>query len=450
MYEKLMREAKELYDAAMALREQFAGNDVPADAATKINEMLDQVEAKRDQANTIKRMNSMGPMFQSDPMPITSGGQEPEYPTSPAILNAGVKGLGNFVGVQELPVTPFNVEDARGYDPDRMAKHYLATLLFWKYGEKNFDKVLRSLPKEFAPFAAEMKDLATSQGATGGYLVADTLLARVVEIQASSMAMRRLATVLPPIPGGSTIFPSEESALSDPEWTTEVGTGSDDTVAPFGQKGLTPHPIAKRIKISRTLLRAAGLLDVEAWVLNRLARKFNYSEENAFINGTGAQQPEGLLVNSGISSVSTAASNTLGADDIINWAYSLGDAYAARAQILCNRSFIRKVRLLKGTDNNYLWQPGLAQGSPPTILDWAYNTSDFYPTGLTADAFDDNALVATIGDFSFYWVVDSLNFEVQRLEELYAASNQVGFIGRKETDGMVVDSNAFVHLKILA
>ena len=57
--------------------------------------------------------------------------------------------------------------------------------------------------------------------------------------------------------------------------------------------------------------------------------------------------------------------------------------------------------------------------------------------------------MATIGDFKAgYWIQDSLNFTVQRLEELYAETNQVGFIGRKETDGMVVNADAFRNLKV--
>jgi HK97 family phage major capsid protein len=147
----------------------------------------------------------------------------------------------------------------------------------------------------------------------------------------------------------------------------------------------------------------------------------------------------------------------LAADDVVNWAYTLDARYMRGARILCNQAFIRKVRLMRsdagagaGT-GDYLWQPGLQQGAPSMILDFAYELSTSYPTGLDGnDAYEDNALVATIGDFQFYWIVDALMLEVQRLEELYAETNQVGFIGRKETDGMPVKADAFRHLKIKA
>lgn len=446
-HKEIMEKARKLYAEAMELREQYAGNDIPQAEAEKIGNLLDQVENLRDQADQAKRFDALNSEFEQAAEDISFGGQKANDALEAIYVSNDIKVLAQAAGFpeSEIKVSPMDLE-RNDYDPNRDVKVRIATLLLWKYGEKNMHKFLTS---KAGRQVLELKDLATQPGGAGGYAVADTMLRKLVELQAATIAMRQISQVLPPIPGGSVIAPSEEAELSDPEWTSEVGTGSDDVVEPFGQRLLAPKPLAKRIKVSRTLLRAATLIDVEGFVLSRLNRKFSEAEENAFINGTGANQPFGLLL-AGITAVETAASNTLAADDIINWAYTLPDAYAGAAKILANRSFIRKTRLLKGTDNNYLWQPGLAAGSPPTILDWPYVTSDKYPTGLTADAYDDNALVATIGDFSYYWIVDSLNFEVQRLEELYAATNQVGFIGRKETDGMVVAVDAFRNLKIKA
>ena len=94
--------------------------------------------------------------------------------------------------------------------------------------------------------------------------------------------MRRISNVLPPVPSGTVIVPTEDTDLSDPEWTTEVGTAPNDTVEPFGRRNLTPHPLAKQVKVSRPLLRAGALIDVESWVLGKLSRKFDEAEENGY------------------------------------------------------------------------------------------------------------------------------------------------------------------------
>ena len=53
-----------------------------------------------------------------------------------------------------------------------------------------------------------------------------------------------------------------------------------------------------------------------------------------------------------------------------------------------------------------------------------------------------------LGDFSYYHTADALDFGIQRVSELYAETNQTGFIGRLETDGMPVLEEAFVRVKL--
>ena len=74
-----------------------------------------------------------------------------------------------------------------------------------------------------------------------------------------------------------------------------------------------------------------------------------------------------------------------------------------------------------------------------------------FDDGLDAnDAWEASAKIAVIGDFQYYWIVDSLNFTLQRVDELYAETNEVGFIGRKEADGQAVLAEAFYALKVKA
>jgi HK97 family phage major capsid protein len=45
-------------------------------------------------------------------------------------------------------------------------------------------------------------------------------------------------------------------------------------------------------------------------------------------------------------------------------------------------------------------------------------------------------------------IADALSMQIQRLNELYAETNQVGFIGRLGTDGAPVLEEAFVRVKL--
>ena len=63
------------------------------------------------------------------------------------------------------------------------------------------------------------------------------------------------------------------------------------------------------------------------------------------------------------------------------------------------------------------------------------------------NTFTDGLYGGMIADFKNYWIAESLSLEIQRLVELYAETNQVGFIGRQELDGMPVLAEAFVRIK---
>ena len=64
--------------------------------------------------------------------------------------------------------------------------------------------------------------------------------------------------------------------------------------------------------------------------------------------------------------------------------------------------------------------------------------------------FTENLYIGMLGDFANYWIADALDMTMQRLVELYAATNQVGFISRFESDGMPVLEEAFVRVKLTA
>ena len=69
--------------------------------------------------------------------------------------------------------------------------------------------------------------------------------------------------------------------------------------------------------------------------------------------------------------------------------------------------------------------------------------SEFAPNTFTAGQY-----VGIIGDFSYYYIVDALDMQLLRLNELYAETNQIGYIARKEGDGMPVLKNAFARVQL--
>ena len=118
--------------------------------------------------------------------------------------------------------------------------------------------------------------------------------------------------------------------------------------------------------------------------------------------------------------------------------YSLKAQYRRQAKWIFSREAIKMIRKLKDGEGNYLWRAGISSDRPDTILDLPFGESEYCPNTFTSGQY-----VGIIGDFSFYWIVDALDMQVAVLSELYAESNQTGYIGRKETDAMPVIAEAF-------
>jgi HK97 family phage major capsid protein len=286
----------------------------------------------------------------------------------------------------------------------------------------------------------------------GGFLVApQQFVAALIQAVDDMVAVRGLATVQQISQAESLGIPTLDTDLGDAEWTSEIGTGSQDDALRFGKRELRPNPIAKRIKASRTLLRRATI-SPEQIIRERMAYKFGVTQEKAFWTGDGNKKPLGMFTASpdGIPTsrdVQTGSATNFTGDGLIDAKYTLKPQYWSKAQWAFHRDAIKRIRKLRddtggaGT-GNYLWQPGLTADRPDTILELPYQVNEFIPSTFTTGQY-----VGLLGDFSYYWIVDSLQMEVQRLVELYAETNQVGFIGRMETDGMPVLAEAFVRLK---
>ncbi len=301
--------------------------------------------------------------------------------------------------------------------------------------------------------ADQMRALQVTPDEQGGFLVPpQQFIADLIKFVDDNVPLRPLATVQQLTEAESLGVPSLETDIDDHDWTTELATGTDDTAMKFGKREFRPHPLAKRIKVSNTLLRRSSI-SAEQIVRERLGYKYAVTTEKAYMTGNGASRPLGIFTASA-DGVSTGRDKAIGAagaiplttatsDQLIDAKYFLKEAYWRRARWLFHRDLIAIMRKLKDGDGNYLWVPGLAGGRPDTIIDIPFVTSEFAPNTISATAY-----VGVLADFSFYWIVDSLEFQIQRLVELYAEANQVGFIGRYEGDGMPVLEEAFVRLQV--
>lgn len=318
---------------------------------------------------------------------------------------------------------------------------------------KAFDTYLRT---GYAPPQYQASLQADSDPAGGSLIAPIQFVNDVLKKVRDLVFIRQLATVRTVVQAQSLGVPTLENDPADSDWTSELATGNEDTAMNVGRREWHPHPLAKLIKLSNKLIRltAGGAQDL---VMERLAYKFAVTEEKGFIAGSGASQPLGVFTASA-SGISTARDVNTGntatamtADGLIEAKYKLKAPYQQDRSCawLFHRDGVKAVRKLKDTNGQYLWSPsGLGQASLATdkvdrILEVPFFMSEYAPNTFTTGLY-----VGIIGAWSYYWIADALDFTVQRLLELYAATNQVGYIGRKETDAMPVFEEAFARVTL--
>lgn len=297
--------------------------------------------------------------------------------------------------------------------------------------------------------AAELRALQAGTDTEGGFIVApQQFVAELIKFVDNIVFIRSKARVLQVTGAQSLGIPSLDADIDDADWTSELATGNEDTGMKFGKRELFPHPLAKRIKVSKKLLRVA-VLPIEELVMQRLGYKFSVSQEKAYMTGSGRQQPLGIFTasNDGIPTgqdVSTGNTNaSMTFDGLINTKMSLKSQYWNKGEWIFHRDAIKQMLKLKDGEGRYIWQQSIAADKPDTLLQRPINISEYAPNTFTTGKY-----VGMFGDLSFYWIADALDMQVQRLTELYAETNQDGFIGRLESDGMPVLAEAFARVTL--
>lgn len=433
--EMLEQRAKHIADArAIKERADTEKRDMSAEDLGQFNTLLDQADKIDKDVKAREAVEARDRRLADAEASLRDSRGRRTEPNEPGNTSPG-RGAGNEPREFRYRQRQSGVERILTLAGARAGDEYRASFRRWLGGSQLSGQELRAL----------QADVDTE----GGFLGApQQMVAELIKSVDDAVPFRQFATVHTLAKAQNLGSPTLDTDVDDAAWTSELATGSEDTALRFGKRELNPSPLAKRIKISRKLIRTS-VLDIEALVRERFAYKFGTTQEAAFMTGTGANQPLGVFTAhaDGIpTSRDVSTSNTTTAitgDNLIEVKYSLKSAYLAKARWLFHRTAMKNIALLKDGEGQYLWRQGLVGGEPDTILGLPVTPSEWAPSTFTTGLY-----VGLLGDFSKYWIAESMNMEMQRLDELYAETNQVGFIARAELDGMPVLAEAFTRVKL--
>ena len=283
-----------------------------------------------------------------------------------------------------------------------------------------------------------------------GYLVApEKFVMELIKELDNELFFRRMAKVLPPLKGAHSLgYPKRTARMARAVRGTEIQAPTADTTLAFGKREFKPSPATAEILISRTLMRNAP--EVDGIVRAELLFAFLEMLEVEYMSGSGANgECLGVFIASadGISTTRDFATGNTASeikfDGLFEAKYGIKSQYQPRLQWIFHRDAIKQIAKLKDGEGQYLWQPSVVADQPDRLLGKPVNMSEYAPNTFTTGLY-----VGILGDFSNYWIVESLAMEIQVLTELYARTNQIDYIGRLETDGMPVLEECFARVKL--
>ncbi|HYW14981.1 MAG TPA: phage major capsid protein [Allosphingosinicella sp.] len=301
----------------------------------------------------------------------------------------------------------------------------------------------------------ELKAMAGTTEAAGGYAVPEELDSEIARLLTSISPIRAIANV---VRVGSSGYRKLVTAGGTPSgWVSETagrpetGTPSFIEVAPpFGE--LYANPAA-----SQAMLDDAAF-DVEAWLASEIATEFARAEGSAFVAGNGVNRPKGFLASptsaqgdhvrafGTLQYLATGSAGGFGADPadkLIDLVQSLRPPYRQGAAFVMNSATASAIRKFKTVDGAFLWQAGLVSGQPDTLLGYPVVEAEDMPD-VAADS-----LSVAFGNFRAGYLIAERT-ETQILRDPYTNKPFVHFYATKRVGGQVANSEAIKLLKFAA
>ena len=282
--------------------------------------------------------------------------------------------------------------------------------------------------------------LSVGEDTEGGYTVPDEFERKLIQALEENNIFRQLATVIR-TNSGTRKIPIANDTM-EAQWIDE-GEEIPETNTKFGQTTLSAYKLGTMIKISNELLHDSAF-DLASYIAARFGVCMGNAEERAFFTGDGDKKPLGILADVGGAElgVTAEAEDLVTFDEIFDLYYSLKSPYRRQAQFVCNETLLLQLMKLKDKNDNYIWKPSLDVAKPDTILGRPIRTSSFMPGIAKGEK------VLLFGDLKNYWVADRQNRTFRRLNELYARTDQVGFLTTQRVDGRLILPESVKVLKM--
>jgi len=272
-----------------------------------------------------------------------------------------------------------------------------------------------------------------SQISTGGALIMPMFVSELETALLAYGGIRSHATVIRTSKSTEIPYPTLNSTSLSATIVGESGSVSASSIT-FGQVKVRAHKYTPgHFPVSRELLRDSEF-DMGAILGSVMGESIGRGQAAHFISGTGASQPMGILT-AATSGATSAAATAITIADMRNLIKSLDPAYRPGSAFLMHDNTVIALSELVGGDGQYLWKRDVAGQIPSTFDGYPILIDNSMASSLTA-----SSKPVAFGQFKKYLIRDVNTIRIQRLNELYALTDQDSFVAFMETDANLLNA----------
>lgn len=315
---------------------------------------------------------------------------------------------------------------------------------------KSFHGFIRGIkPSDLSPEERALYNEALRRGqvvgtdSAGGYLTPENFSTEIIKTMKYYGGMMEAAKILNTNEGNPFHMTTRDATSMKAVLIAEATAASTASLT-FGRKTLDAFKYTTNVFTVSNELIQDSIVSAEQEIIEVSGEMFGRGFNEAFTTADGSSKPLGLIA--GLAALGSSAgigktglsTTAITYADLVDLKYSVNKAYQGNAKWMFNYLTEGIVRKLVDSTGQPIWTMGNIQNaSPDTILGNPYIINDDMASPAAA------ATPIAFGDFKKAYTIRMVKgVGLRRLTELYATSDEVGFVSFMRADGDLMDTKA--------